>query len=90
MGSIFLLDCECLYNNGVITPKEIALINIQNPLELYYYLIRPSIPFGHLSPADQRRNDYVCRYFHHIPYENGTDSLDDLRAIIPPESLIFV
>lgn len=88
--SIYIIDAECVYINEKLYPKEVALIDYHNPLELSYFLILPPVAWEHLSNDDRKRNAYLLTNFHQLSFNCGYHTINDVIQAIKADSLVFV
>lgn len=90
MPRVFILDTECIWVDGKIYPKEVSIIDIQNPVKMIHLCIQPPVEFANLTTADRKRNRFVEINIHSIPYDYGTNSLAQLKSCIPKHSVVFI
>lgn len=82
-SSVFIVECECVWYGGHLYPKELAIIDVMNPLDLYHYILFPpsNSKWNDLSSDDQKRNEFLQSHHHRIPYEDGYNSLSEITFL---------
>ena len=55
--------------------RELALLPVTNPTNLYWYLLKPTVQFSELTLKDQRTARYLQRFGHHLPWECGAEQI---------------
>ncbi len=79
-----ILDFE--YNQGFII-KELAYININDPINLHHFIIRSSTD----PDKDVKQNAWIYHNLHAIPYNYGLDiNIKHILEKIPSNSKIYV
>ncbi len=87
--ALFLLDCECVWIQNKMYPKEISLLAVNDPINMKHFLIH--IPQNiRVGVKDDKRNTFLYRYMHHLHFHRGTKSLIDLASCIPVGSTLYV
>jgi hypothetical protein len=90
MSKIYIVDFESVFYNGQMSPKEIAIIDIQYPLELKQLLIKSRCMSNVLSCADKKLNYFVFKHLNGLTYNSGIHELKDLTKLFVSYSLIYV
>lgn len=87
---VVILDIECNWIEKKMIIKELAFIDVANPLDLKHYILKPSIPWENVKADDKKRNSYCYYNIHHIPYELGDNELCELDNIFEDGTKIIV
>lgn len=80
----YVVDIQCFSTLDVKTParwtvKELA---IYDGTVSYHYIFKPPFPFHWLSPALKSEAYWNMKYYHGIPWGEGTEPPQDLRGIL--------
>lgn len=78
---IILLEIE-IYSNHMI--KELAYIDILNPLKINHYVIKP-----YMGITNIRQERWVYENMHQIPYNAGDCNLENVLKDIPINAIIL-
>ena len=83
---IYFAACQYDRCRSQLLIRELALIPVDNPLKLYWWLIKTPIDYNELSIKDQKTAAYLQRFGHGLRWMNGFTSPEDLRYQLPDDA----
>lgn len=80
---IYFATCQYDRHGNRLLIREVALIPVNNPLKLYWWLVKVPIAYNELSDKDQQTAAYLQKYGHGLRWTDGFTSLEYLLHQLP-------